>query len=164
MIDQQYTFNGPNGAETLGDLFDGRDQLLIYHFMFHPEWDAGCKSCSLLADSYNGAVIHLAQRNVTMVTVSIAPLDKLEAFKKRMGWNFKWVSSEGSNFNRDFHVSFNDQERESNTAYYNYHETSFPAPEAPGISAFIRQGDQIFHTYSSYGRGLDLLILSLIHI
>ncbi len=157
-VEKEYRFVGPNGEETLFDLFDGRSQLLVYHFMFGSDWEQGCKSCSFLADSYCGAVIHLAHRDVTMVTVSIAPLQKLEAFKQRMGWDFKWVSSEPSDFNRDYQVSFTEQERRDNTGSYNYRESSFPMEEAPGISAFIQQDGQIYHTYSSYGRGLDMLI------
>ena len=158
-VEKDYRFVGPNGEETLADLFDGRSQLLVYHFMFGTDWDQGCKSCSFLADSYNGAVTHLAHRDVSMVTVSIAPLRKLEAFKQRMGWDFKWVSSEQSDFNRDFHVSFTDEERSNNTGFYNYRQSSFPMAEAPGISAFIKDADgQVFHTYSSYGRGLDMFI------
>ena len=158
-VEKDYRFDSPDGEQSLGDLFDGRSQLLIYHFMFHPDWAQGCKSCSFLADSYDGAVVHLAHRDVTMVTVSLAPLAKLEAFKQRMGWRFKWVSSGGSDFNRDFHVSFSDAERERNKAYYNYRETTFPEPEAPGISAFARDEEgAIYHSYSSYGRGLDMFI------
>ena len=119
----------------------------------------GCKSCSLIADSYNGAVTHLAHRDVTMVTSSIAPLAKLEAFKQRMGWGFKWVSSHGSEFNRDYNVSFTEQERADGSGFYNFRKSSFPIEEAPGISAFIKDNDgQIYHTYSSYGRGLDMFI------
>lgn len=158
-VEKDYRFDGPNGEESLADLFDGRSQLLVYHFMFHPDWEQGCKSCSLLADSYNGSPLHLASRDVTMVTASLAPLAKLEAFKQRMGWDFKWVSTRGPDFNRDFHVSFTDEERRDNTAYYNYRETSFPEPEGPGISAFAKDEDgTVYHTYSAYGRGLDILI------
>jgi len=158
-VEKAYRFTGPNGEETLADLFDGSSQLLVYHFMFGADWEQGCKSCSFLADSYNGAVTHLAHRDVTMVTVSIAPLKKLEAFKQRMGWEFKWVSSEPSDFNRDYHVSFTEEERSDNTGFYNYRQSGFPMEEGPGISAFIKDADgQVFHTYSSYGRGLDMLI------
>ena len=158
-VEKEYRFDGPKGQESLADLFGGCSQLLVYHFMFHPDWEQGCKSCSLLADSYSGAPVHLASRDVTMVTVSLAPLEKLDAFKRRMGWDFKWVSSCGSDFNRDFHVSFTDEERRDNAAYYNYRETTFPEPEGPGISAFAKDdGGKVFHTYSAYGRGLDILI------
>ncbi len=158
-VEKEYRFAIPDGEETLADLFDGRSQLLVYHFMFGTDWEQGCKSCSFLADSYNGAVIHLAHRDVTMVTASIAPVKKLEAFKQRMGWTFKWVSSEPSDFNRDFNVSFTEEERQENTGSYNYRSSSFPMEEAPGISAFIKDSNgKVFHTYSSYGRGLDMFI------
>jgi predicted dithiol-disulfide oxidoreductase (DUF899 family) len=159
LVDKDYRFTGPNGTESLADLFDGRGQLLVYHFMFGRDWEQGCKSCSLLADSYSGAVSHLANRDVTMVTASIAPLAKLEAFKKRMGWSFKWVSSENSDFNSDFNVSFTEQQRAQGTGSYNFRESSsFPMEEAPGISAFILEDGKGYHTYSSYGRGLDMFI------
>jgi len=157
-VEKSYRFEGPDGEESLSDLFDGRSQLLVYHFMFGEGWEQGCKSCSFLADSYNGAVVHLAQRDVTMVTVSIAPLEKLTAFRRRMGWTFKWVSSRLCDFNRDYHVSFTEEERRDGTGFYNYRTSSFPMEEAPGISAFIKEDGQVYHTYSSYGRGLDMLI------
>ncbi len=158
-VEKDYRFEGPQGEETLADLFDGRSQLLVYHFMFHPDWEQGCKSCSFLADNYCRSVVHLAERDVTLVTVSKAPLSKIEPFKKRMGWDFKWVSSGGSDFNRDFHVSFTESEIQDGKAYYNYHETGFPELEGPGLSVFRKDDDgTVFHTYSSYGRGLDMLI------
>ena len=157
-IDKAYTFVGPDGEESLGDLFAGRSQLLVYHFMFDPEWDAGCKSCSYLTDHYQGAVVHLAQRDVTLVAASRAPLEKLLAFKKRMGWTHKWVSSFGSDFNFDFQVSFTPEEMESGTGTYNYVVGGFPVNEAPGLSVFLEEGDEVFHTYSTYARGLDVLI------
>ena len=157
-VEKEYRFDGLEGEKTLADLFDRRSQLLVYHFMFGADWEQGCESCSFLADSYNGAVTHLAHRDVTMVTASIAPLGKLEAFKQRMGWDFKWVSSAPSNFNRDFHVSFTEQERRDSTGTDNYRDSSFPVEEGPGISAFIIDSGQVYHTYSSYGRGLDMLI------
>jgi len=159
LVEKDYRFMGLSGEESLTELFDGRSQLLVYHFMFGAEWEQGCKSCSFLADSYNGAVVHLAERDVTMVTASIGPLEKLEAFKHRMGWDFKWVSSQHSDFNRDYHVSFTDEELRDGTGYYNYRPSGFPMEEGPGISAFTKDPDgQIYHTYSSYGRGLDMLI------
>lgn len=158
-VDKDYQFEGPGGKESLVDLFDGKDQLMVYHFMFHPDWEQGCKSCSFLADNYNGSVVHLAERNVSLVTVSKAPLSKIDPFKKRMGWDFKWVSSGDGDFNRDFHVSFTESEIAEGKAYYNYHETVFPELEGPGLSVFRKDEDgAVFHTYSSYGRGLDMLI------
>lgn len=158
-VGKEYVFEGPGGKETLADLFEGRRQLLAYHFMFGPDWDEGCKSCSFLADHYDPAIVHLNQRDVTMVTVSRAPLEKLEAFKKRMGWRFKWVSSLGNDFNWDYHVSFTDREQEKGECSYNYDLQPFPSSEGPGISAFYKNDDgKIFHTYSSFARGLDMFI------
>jgi predicted dithiol-disulfide oxidoreductase (DUF899 family) len=158
-VDKPYRFDGPAGQETLADLFDGRSQLIVYHFMFGPGWAQGCPSCSFLADHFDGAAVHLAQRDVTLVVVSRAALDQIDAFKKRMGWRFKWVSSFGSDFNRDYHVSFSKDELERGEAQYNYEAKRFPSEEAPGASVFTKDaaGD-IFHTYSTYGRGLDILI------
>jgi len=141
LVEKDYRFMGLSGEESLTELFDGRSQLLVYHFMFGAEWEQGCKSCSFLADSYNGAVVHLAERDVTMVTASIGPLEKLEAFKHRMGWDFKWVSSQHSDFNRDYHVSFTDEELRDGTGYYNYRPSGFPMEEGPGISAFTKDPD-----------------------
>jgi predicted dithiol-disulfide oxidoreductase (DUF899 family) len=156
-IAKPYVFDGPNGNETLGDLFDGRSQLLVYHFMFDPSWSEGCKSCSFWADNYNGIDVHLAHRDVTMVTVSRAPLDVIEAFKRRMGWTFKWVSSFASDFNRDFQVTFTEEERRGEVLY-NYQPRRFGSPEAPGASVFYRDADgAIYHTYSCYARGLDAM-------
>ena len=158
-VEKAYAFEGPGGKESLADLFDGRSQLVIYHFMFDPDWDEGCKSCSFLADHYNPSIIHLKHRDVTMVTVSRAPLEKLEAFKHRMGWNFKWVSSLGSDFNSDYHVSFKPEDLEKKQVYYNYTEQSFPVTEGPGISVFYKdESGDVFHTYSSYARGLDMFL------
>jgi predicted dithiol-disulfide oxidoreductase (DUF899 family) len=158
-VDKNYVFDGPGGKETLSDLFEGRSQLIVYHFMFDPDWSEGCKSCSLLADHYNPAIVHLNQRGVSMVTISHAPIEKLLAFRKRMGWNFKWVSSFGGDFNRDFHVTFTPDELESKSVNYNYDFNPFPVTEAPGISVFFKDDDgNIFHTYSSYARGLDIFI------
>jgi predicted dithiol-disulfide oxidoreductase (DUF899 family) len=158
-VEKQYLFDGPDGKETLADLFEGRSQLIVYHFMFDPEWSEGCKSCSFLADQYNPSVVHLKQRDVSMVTVSRAPLEKLLSFRKRMGWTFKWASSFGNDFNRDFHVTFTAEELASNTANYNYDFKPFPVTEAPGISVFFKDDEgNIFHTYSSYARGLDIFL------
>jgi predicted dithiol-disulfide oxidoreductase (DUF899 family) len=155
-LEKTYQFDGPEGMESLSDLFDGRSQLVVYHFMFGVDWEEGCKSCSLLADHYDPAVIHLNQRDVTLVTISRAPIAKLIAFKKRMGWNFKWVSSQKSDFNLDYHVSSANHDE---LQYYNYEMQPFPCEEQPGMSVFCKdeKGD-IFHTYSSFGRGLDPLL------
>jgi len=158
-VDAAYTFAGPNGPETLADLFDGRSQLIVYHFMFDPTWDEGCKSCSFMADHFDPAIVHLAQRDVTMVAASTAPLAKLDAFRKRMGWKFKWVSSGDGPFNRDYQVTFTPEEIDKGTAYYNYTAGGFPVAEAPGLSVFYKDdAGQIFHTYSGYARGLDLYL------
>jgi predicted dithiol-disulfide oxidoreductase (DUF899 family) len=158
-IDKDYTFDGPTGKVSLADLFDGRSQLLIYHFMFAPEWSQGCKSCSLLADHYNPAIIHLQHRDVSFVTVSRAPIDKITAFRDRMGWSFPWVSSYSNDFNRDFGVYFSDEELASGLAIYNYVSQPYPITDLPGLSVLYRDdsGD-IFHTYSTYARGLDIFI------
>ena len=157
-IEKNYVFEGPAGKETLADLFGGKSQLLVYHFMLGPGWKDGCPSCSFLADHFDGANIHLAQRDVAFVVVSRAPLAEIDAYKKRMGWRFKWVSSYGGDFNRDFHVSFTPEEKASGKVEYNYAVGSFPSEEAPGLSAFSKDGGAVFHTYSTYGRGLDIII------
>ncbi len=155
-IDKDYTFEGPDGPVTLAGLFDGRAQLVVQHFMFHPDWEAGCKSCSFWADSFDHAVDHLPGRDTSFAAVSRAPIETLEAFRKRMGWTFRWVSSHGSDFNYDFDVSFTPDELAGGKVYYNFQETTFPAPEAPGISVFARDDDgAVYRTYSTYGRGLD---------
>jgi predicted dithiol-disulfide oxidoreductase (DUF899 family) len=157
-VEKSYVFDGPNGKETLSDLFGGRSQLMVYHFMLGPGWVQGCPSCSFLADHFDGAVIHLAQRDVSLVVVSRAPLAEIEAYKKRMGWKFKWVSSFGNDFNHDFHVSFTKDET-AKGAEYNYAVGKIPSEELPGLSAFIRdENGKVFHTYSSYARGLDMLV------
>ncbi len=158
-IEKDYIFDGPDGKETLGGLFDGRSQLIVYHFMFDPEWTQGCKSCSFMADHYNPAIVHLNHRDVSMVTVSRAPINKLLAFRERMGWTFKWLSSFDNDFNRDFHVTFTEEEQSRGTTNYNYEVKPYPVNEAPGISVFFRdEAGNIFHTYSSYARGLDIFI------
>lgn len=158
-IETEYVFVGENGKESLADLFGPHSQLIVYHFMFDPEWAEGCKSCSLLADHYNPAIVHLNQRDVEMVTVSRAPLETLLAFRKRMGWSFKWVSSFDNDFNRDFGVTFTPDELEQGDVYYNYTRTAFPMTEGPGISVFAKdEQGAVYHTYSSYARGLDLFI------
>jgi len=157
-IDKKYTFDGPNGKVTLADLFDGRSQLIIYHFMLGPDWEAGCPSCSYLADHFDGGLVHLANRDVTLAVVSRAPISQIESFKKRMGWAFRWVSSFESDFNYDYHVSFT-EEAAKGKLDYNYGMVEFPSQEAPGASVFYKnpEGD-IFHTYSTYARGLDILV------
>jgi len=158
-VEKPYVFDGPRGKESLAGLFDGRSQLIVYHFMLGPGWSAGCPSCSYLADHFDGPAIHLANRDVTLAVVSRAPIAEIEAFKKRMGWQFHWVSSFGSDFNYDYHVSFTAEERASGKVNYNYGEVAFPSEEGPGLSVFYKDaGGQIFHTYSSYARGLDILV------
>ena len=155
-VDKNYIFEGKNGKESLSDLFEGRSQLVVYHFMYHPDWEEGCKSCSFWADNFNDIIIHLNHRDVTMVTVSRAPLDKLESYKQRMGWSFKWLSSFENDFNYDFAVSFRDDDA---NATYNYQPANWGSgAEAPGVSVFYKDevGD-IFHTYSAYARGLDMM-------
>src|SRR5262245_32487656 len=157
-VEKEYTFEGPNGRETLAQLFGERHQLIVYHFMFGPDWEEPCKSCSFWADNFDRIVVHLNQRDATMVAVSRAPLAKLEAYRKRLGWTFKWVSSLGSDFNRDYHVSFTPDDVAKGNYVYNYARQDSSMEERPGISVFYRdpQGT-IFHTYSCYARGLDML-------
>ncbi len=155
-VEKTYVFDGPNGKETLSDLFAGRSQLIVNHFMFGPDWGEGCPSCSFWADTYNGVVVHLEHRDASFVVISRAPLEKLEAYKKRMGWGFKWVSALHNDFNRDYHVSFTPEEQK--TAVYNYNAGGFGSSEAPGVSVFAKDDTgNIFHTYSCYARGLDTL-------
>jgi len=157
-VNKEYLFDGPDGKETLKDLFKDRSQLIIYHFMYGPGWQQGCPSCSFWADNFNGIVIHLKHRDISLLAVSRAPLDELKAYKKRMGWSFKWVSSFENDFNHDYHVSFTSDEVKKSKMFYNYSIGKFPSEELPGISVFYKdkQGD-IFHTYSCYARGLDML-------
>src|SRR5258708_21866048 len=158
-VEKKYVFDGPKGKETLAELFAGKSQLIIYHFMFGPEWAEGCPSCSFLADHFDRSVPHLAARDVRLVAVSRAPLAKIEAFEKRMGWKFKWVSSHESDFNFDYHVSATPEEKAGGEIYYNYTVGKFPSDERPGASFFYKDAEgNIFHTYSTYGRGLDILI------
>ena len=158
-VEQEYVFAGPDGKETLAELFAGRSQLIIYHFMLGPGWEEGCKSCSYLADHFDGANIHLPHRDVTLIVVSRAPLPEIQEYQKRMGWRFKWVSSHGTSFNFDYHVSFTPEEEEENKVFYNYEEQEFVSDELPGLSVFYRdeKGD-VYHTYSTYARGLDSLV------
>jgi len=157
-VTSDYVFDGPDGSETLTDLFGGKSQLIIYHFMFGPEWQEGCPSCSFWADNFDHIDVHLDQRDIAFLAVSRASLSILDAYKQRMGWRFKWVSSFGNSFNFDYQASFTPDAMKNGSVYYNYHETQFPSEEAPGISVFFRddRGD-IYHTYSCYARGLDML-------
>lgn len=158
-VDTNYVFEGPRGRMPLLDLFNGCSQLIIYHFMLGPGWPEGCPSCSFLADHFDGALPHLAQRDVSFAAVSRATMAEIAAFKKRMGWSFPWVSSNGNSFNRDFHVSFTPEQKAGGKVYYNYALTEFPSEEAPGLSVFAKnEAGEIFHTYSSYARGLDILV------
>ncbi len=158
-VTKDYVFDSSDGKATLGDLFGGCSQLAIYHFMFGPAWAEGCPSCSFVVDHIDGAVPHLQARDVALVMVSRAPLAKIEAFKKRMGWRFRWVSSFGSDFNYDFHASFTPQQRDTGAVDYNYAMQEFPSEEAPGASVFAKDpSGRLFHSYSTYGRGLDALI------
>jgi predicted dithiol-disulfide oxidoreductase (DUF899 family) len=157
-VGKQYVFDTAAGKQTLAELFEGRSQLVVYHFMFGPTWEAACKSCSFWADNFNGVVVHLKHRDVTLLAVSRAPLEKIEAYRKRMGWGFKWVSSFQNDFNRDFHVSFTPEEMASGSVHYNYTDQKFPSDEAAGISVFYKdEKGGVFHTYSCYSRGLDML-------
>lgn len=155
-VEADYRFEGPEGPKGLADLFAGRSQLLVYHFMLGPGWEEGCKSCSFWADNYQGSVVHLGARDVTLVAVSRAPLAEIEAFRRRMGWSFPWFSSHGSEFNFDFGVSFTDAQREGDAANYNFATQHFGGDEAPGLSVFAAGDDGgVYHTYSTYARGLD---------
>ena len=157
-VEKRYVFDGPDGKATLADLFQGRSQLIVYHFMLGPGWGEGCKSCSFWADGLDRIVVHLNQRDVSVVVVSRAPLAEIESFKKRMGWSFTWVSSHECDFNRDYHVSFAADKLAAGTVYYNYEPREFPSEEAPGVSVFLKdERGQVFHTYSCYARGLDML-------
>jgi predicted dithiol-disulfide oxidoreductase (DUF899 family) len=158
-VEKNYTFDAPQGKVSLADLFGGHSQLLVYHFMFGPDWKEGCPSCSYVCDHLNGAVPHLAARDVSLVMISRAPLPKIEAFKKRMGWRFPWVSSNANDFNHDYGVYFTPQEMAQGKVNYNYTMQPFPGNEAPGASVFYKDKDgKIFHTYSTYGRGLDSFV------
>jgi predicted dithiol-disulfide oxidoreductase (DUF899 family) len=157
-VEKDYVFDGPAGQETLAELFAGRSQLIVYHFMLGPGWDEGCPSCSFLADHFDGALPHLQARDVTFVAVSRAPLPEIQAFQRRMGWRFKWVSSYGSDFNYDFHVSFTKEELAQGKVDYNY-ALAEGYDELPGLSVFYKDADGVvFHTYSAYARGLDILL------
>ena len=158
-VEKQYVFDGPDGKETLADLFDGRSQLFVKHFMFGPGWKEGCVGCSFEVDHIEGALVHLEHHDVTFVAISRAPLAEIEAFKKRMGWRFKWVSSYGSEFNYDYHVSFTKEEIAKGQLFYNYRMTEAAIEELSGISVFYKdESGAIFHSYSAYGRGAEELL------
>jgi predicted dithiol-disulfide oxidoreductase (DUF899 family) len=178
-VDKEYHFDTEEGQVSLGDLFKGRSQLLIYHFMFGPDYEAGCPSCSSIADGFNGIAVHLANHDVLLSAVSLAPLAKLQAYKQRMGWTFPWASSVGGDFNFDYNVSFTDEQQRTNAIEYNYQRsgpemksTIIPAPVAqlaattgtdaagymrqrPGLSAFVLEDGVVYHSYSTYARGVD---------
>ena len=160
-VDKAYAFDTAAGRKTLAELFDGRSQLMIYHFMLGPQWEAGCPGCSFLADHLDGTLPHLNHHDVTLVAVSRAPLARIDAYKRRMGWHFPWVSSEDSDFNFDYHVSFTPEDLAGENVFYNF--TAIPPEQAhdelPGLSAFYKdENGDIFHTYSSYARGPEELI------
>jgi predicted dithiol-disulfide oxidoreductase (DUF899 family) len=166
LVEKPYTFEGEGGTRTLDDLFEGRSQLVIYHAMFSPDtagpqtpWtrDAACFVCSFWMDNFNGITVHLHHRDITMAAVSRAPYPTLAAYKQRMGWSFPWWSSLGSDFNFDYRVSFTDADLKAEKVDYNYRLNPWGITEAPGISVFLRDGGQIYHTYSTYSRGLDML-------
>jgi predicted dithiol-disulfide oxidoreductase (DUF899 family) len=157
-VTKDYVFDGPRGKETLADLFEGRSQLVIYHFMFGPDNEAGCPHCSLRADGFNGINVHLNHRDVTMIAVSRAPYKKLAAYKKRMGWTFKWVSSGNTDFNFDYRVAFTPEEMAEKKAFFNYAMQDPGPPDREGHSVFFRdKRGEVFHSYSCYARGNDML-------
>jgi predicted dithiol-disulfide oxidoreductase (DUF899 family) len=157
-VEKSYQFDGPNGALSLADLFDGRSQLIVYYFMFAPDWEEGCRSCSFWADNFNGIPIHLNHRDVALTAISRAPFAKIDAYRKRMGWSFPWVSSYGSDFNFDYHVSFTPQEIAEGKAYYNYEVRPINVSDEQGISVFYKnERGEVFHTYSCHGRGIDMV-------
>ena len=179
-VDKEYRFETDEGSASLADLFSGRSQLIVYHFMFGPDYEAGCASCSAIADGFSGSVVHLANHDVTLTAVSQAPLAKLEAYKQRMGWSFPWASSFGGDFNYDFHVTHTTEEWDAGAVDYNYSSVDFrPSADrealfegiaasvgtdwrtyrrqGPGVSTFVLDDDVVYHTYSAYGRGIDAL-------
>ncbi|CAM3400268.1 thioredoxin [Pseudomonas floridensis] len=158
-IDTRYRFSGPNAEQSLAELFGRHTQLIIYHFMFGPDWTEGCKGCSFLSDHLDGANLHLAHHDVSVVAVSHASWEAFQPFKQRMGWQFDWVSSAGSTFNHDFGVSFTQAQIANGDVIYNYEKSPEPFDEMPGLSVFYKnERGEIFHTYSTYARGLDLLV------
>jgi predicted dithiol-disulfide oxidoreductase (DUF899 family) len=158
-VTKSYVFEGPRGKESLADLFGHRRQLVVYHFMFDPAWEEGCKSCSFVADNFAGALVHLAARDTSFAVISRAPLAKIERFKQRMGWSFPWLSSFGTEFNYDFHVTIDESHTEYNYAPVSAQPAGYPQEgEREGLSVFLRDGARLFHTYSTYQRGLDLFL------
>ncbi|NHC42203.1 DUF899 family protein [Bacillus sp. MM2020_1] len=157
-VEKSYIFDGPSGKMSLADLFSSRSQLIVYHFMFNPSWDQGCKHCSFWADHYSGMLPHLNHRDVSFVCISRAPLEKLEAFKKRMGWEFPWYSSQNTDFNYDFQASFSEEGVEKKEVYYNYTLQNPMSTDREGVSIFYKNDEGgLFHTYSTYARGIDML-------
>jgi predicted dithiol-disulfide oxidoreductase (DUF899 family) len=155
-VDKEYVFEGPNGKQSLSELFSGKSQLIVYHFMYAPDWEAGCPNCSFWADNFSNIIIHLNQRDVSMIAVSRAPYNKISAYQKRMGWNFNWVSSYDNDFNFDYHVSFIQEELAKKEAFYNYIKQDTGASDKEGVSVFYKNpSGQIFHTYSTFERGID---------
>ena len=157
-VEKKYVFDGPAGKESLAELFGSRSQLVVYHFMFNPASEEGCKHCSFWADNFNGIVVHLNHRDVTFVAISRAPLGKIEAFRKRMGWNFKWLSSAENDFNYDYQASFTPAAIQSGTVFYNYAKQKMNMSDREGVSVFYKDASgAIFHTYSAYARGIDMM-------
>jgi predicted dithiol-disulfide oxidoreductase (DUF899 family) len=157
-LDKPYVFEGPDGKETLPDLFANRTQLVVYHFMFGPDWNEGCKHCSFWADNFNPVGVHLNHRDVTFVAISRAPLAKIERFRQRMGWSFKWVSSGQNDFNYDYRVSFTPEQLKSGAVDYNYEISDMDMAEREGVSVFYKDAQgAVYHTYSTFARGIDLL-------
>jgi predicted dithiol-disulfide oxidoreductase (DUF899 family) len=164
-IEKNYIFYGPNGQQSLADLFEDRGQLIVSHFMFGPGWKEGCVGCSFRSDHVDGALAHLEHHDVSLVTISRAPLAEIEAFKKRMGWRFRWFSSYDSDFNYDYHVSFTKEEIATGKVYYNYESRKFVSEELSGISVFYKNGTgEIFHTYSTHGRGDEMLATAYMYL
>lgn len=157
-VDKNYVFDGPNGKISLAELFRDNSQLIIYHFMLGPDWEQGCPSCSYLGDHFDGSLVHLNARDIAFAAVSRAPMPQIASFKQRMGWRFPWVSSNANSFNFDYHVSFTKEQMAAGKVDYNYTMQQFPSEEAPGLSVFIKNAGEIFHSYSTYGRGLDILL------
>jgi predicted dithiol-disulfide oxidoreductase (DUF899 family) len=157
-VDQPYVFEGPNGKVSLAQLFGNRGQLVVYHFMFSPDWEAGCKHCSFWADNFNGIDVHLRHRDVSFVAISRAPLAKIEAFKKRMGWSFTWVSSFQGDFNYDYQASFRPEDIARGAVFYNYAKDKMGMADREGVSVFFKDASgAVFHTYSCYARGIDMV-------
>ncbi|CAG0960176.1 hypothetical protein PHYC_00681 [Phycisphaerales bacterium] len=155
-VDKNYTFDAPTGKKSLTELFGDKRQLIVYHFMFDRTWSQGCKSCSFVADHYNPLVVHLAHRDISFATISKAPIEKIEQFRKRMGWTFAWVSGANTDFGHDFGVSFTDQELTSDTSVYNFTDKPYPIRELPGLSVFFKDSrGNLYHTYSTFARGLE---------